>query len=136
MRSSSSPCPPAPCPHSRTAAWTLSPGSAGQTFIDTSHPSSSTHTCMHVGTRPTHRGRTVGRQLLQKWEGRPLNGLHGPAAHRQVAGLPRVQHAVPHAHLAPPPGVLRAARSTCGQGLSTPLLLARRTKPTGVHLKA
>lgn len=38
-----------------------------------------------------------------------MNGFHGPAADRQVAGLAGVQHPVSDAHLTSPPSVLRAA---------------------------
>ena len=65
----------------------------------------------HTATN-THRGCPVGGQLLQEWEGCPVNGFHRPATHGQIAGLTRVQHTVPHAHLASPPTVLRATGDT------------------------
>lgn len=111
-RSSSSPGPPAPCLHSRTEASTPSPGftrgGGGQRSMK---PRLYTRmrTFLSVALTHTHSGGPVGGQLLQEWEGSPVNGFHGPAADRQVTGLTRVQHSVGHAHLASPPAVLRAA---------------------------
>ncbi len=73
-----------------------------------------THAHMHTQSN-THSGCPVGGQLLQKWEGSPVNWFHRPATDRKVTGFPRVQHTVSHAHLTAPPTVLRATGHTESQ---------------------
>lgn len=118
-QSSSSPGLPAPCLHSRTVASTPSPGFTGEQHINyIMEPDILCISFSHTHTQSnTHCGCPVGGQLLQKWEGSPLNGFHRPATDRKVTGLTRVQHPIPHAHLASPPTILRATGDTQSQGI-------------------
>lgn len=140
MPSSSCPCPPAPSPHSRTEAWTPSPGSAGQTCTVThDSPPWSTHACERVCDSPPAHGGTPAAAGA----GRASTGWAPPASCTPTGRWPSPSPARRRRRSA---RFLSRRTESCQEHMwpgiintitaRTLHVFKKITQPTGVHFKA